>query len=317
MAPRNRPSPSTSPGTTGLTKKQRQALRIQRPTASPDVASSPANTDVASSDVDSAVPSAGTSPASMPVEGIRIQRYVAAAEERERASPSKYPTPLPDEEEDELPVLPPVEVEAAAEEVAVFEVDVEDMEEKAADVAVPVGSLIDVFDEEDTPAPAALSPVLERSEPDVAHTAGVSHGAQAALRPKELSVSPPAPPQSHPSQPAETQADPSPPPLKAPRTRTPPPPQPSPTPFQPQGVGGASPAATSSHVRTSPRAPTSASAAGGHVRQTSGQGHSQAAAAHAQPAGYGHHAHLRAPEAPRYVLPLSKCTAYLNYLFYV
>jgi hypothetical protein len=58
----------------------------------------------------------------MPVEGIRIQRYVAAAEEREKASLSKYPTPLPDEE-DELPAPAPAEVEAPG----VFEVDVGDM----------------------------------------------------------------------------------------------------------------------------------------------------------------------------------------------
>jgi hypothetical protein len=103
------------------------------------------------------------------------------------------------------------------------------------DVAVPVGSLIDVLEEYDPPAPIApaLSPILERSEPD------------AVLCPKEIAPTPAAPPQSFrsQSQPVETTTDISPPPLKAhpfPHAQSPSLPLPSLTPFQPQGVSGAS-----------------------------------------------------------------------------
>ncbi|KAK6983960.1 glycosyltransferase family 1 protein [Favolaschia claudopus] len=97
MPPRNRhpptstssPSTTSSPGTsppapppaTGLTKRQRQALRINR-SAAPATSTSATSTPA-------------FHPASLPHEDAQEER------ERERASPSKYPTPLPDEDEDE------------------------------------------------------------------------------------------------------------------------------------------------------------------------------------------------------------------------
>ncbi|KAJ6536086.1 hypothetical protein B0H19DRAFT_1240876 [Mycena capillaripes] len=116
MPPRNRPAstastspPSNSitpsstppnPSTAGLTKRQRQALRIHRPplpppepepVIEPEPVPEPEMSDAAF-----------TPPAESHMEAIRIRDYRRpVSEERERASPSKYPTPLPDEEEEE------------------------------------------------------------------------------------------------------------------------------------------------------------------------------------------------------------------------
>ncbi|KAJ6468146.1 hypothetical protein C8R47DRAFT_809941 [Mycena vitilis] len=227
MPPRNRPSasasasssPSTSPPTstsgTALTKRQRQALRIHRPplpsAPPPAPAPAPAPVSSSSSPPSPAAPShVGDAPLGLPAtpeaepgtspeptaEAIRIRRPRPISEEREteRASPSKYPTPLPDEVSDNddaehedyeggevLPVPGPgavpirmrvVDSTGADEDHGVYEEGVyggggEEVEEEermgdtvlGGEREVPTGTLIDMQDDDDNGDTAAPMPI--------------------------------------------------------------------------------------------------------------------------------------------------------------
>ncbi|KAJ7637387.1 hypothetical protein DFH06DRAFT_655538 [Mycena polygramma] len=260
MPPRNRPSssstpsPSSSPSTSppaALTKRQRQALRIHRPPLPP--VSPPTQTPVLDTEPEP--------------EAIRIRRPVSEERETERASPSKYPTPLPDEEDDDdvLPVPMPSAVpmkivrsggaDTPEEEEPVYEGGEErNGQDPMADTVlaneVPTGSLIDMQDddeeEEAVPMPMPMpSPAPARARQS-----------QPARQPQVLRVA----------------EEPLPRPISVPKTHM---------------EDGTS---ASTRTRKAPsRPPAAAAAAQSHRGQQRAQGERQA--------------HIRAPEVPRVPAP--------------
>ncbi|KAF8172585.1 hypothetical protein K438DRAFT_1772627 [Mycena galopus ATCC 62051] len=202
-------SPSTfshSSSTAGLAGRQRQALRINHASASTSPRSNPSSLPVglsvsppeaaiSSSPPESDLPSTGTSPASVPAEGIRIRR-VLDLDESERASPSMYPTPLPDEVEEVAPMegeadlLPVLKREEMA---GVFEV---------ADLEAPlVESALGQMEEEEAPTARAEEPLVDVGGPPAAGGGGrtpsrreprkAQERDEPPRRPKEMSTAQP------------------------------------------------------------------------------------------------------------------------------